>query len=275
MAGNDKTLDEARALLTGNAGERDVLSFVKRRGTEYLNTLDKSETARGQAMAAAALATHVASERSVLLPEGKREDSTTGGAMGARNFVIAFAGTKEGDKPAVSPTNVPHWRTLGYLIMVVGCPVEFAKRGEDKSTWQLASQSPGDVLKNAVFAEGATVESVREALLTIKRPDGSRIAPANAGGAGTPRQGEPEGATLAESVAEDPIGVALTAIGALDVACKAIPEGDTDGWAKVEDAINRVLTREVTLRRKFAETLAKKTAASKRTAAKKTASSAA
>lgn len=74
-------------------------------------------------------------------------------------------------------------------------------------------------------------------------------------GDGTEETGEAEGETVAGEVVEtpaDPMVAVLAAVKALDAACKAA--GFTpETWAPVEDSVNKILTREVTLLAKQAK----------------------
>lgn len=254
------TLEQAREILAGGVDSIPLAdSFVSAGMTAFRE--GKTEAEKVSGVAAASLATYVALRTGLIPPSGERAPKDDP-RMVSRT---AFAKTYN-----VGGSNVTLWETLGIAQVERGVTVEYAPTGSDPTLWQLlAHRGAGGVatVSAEVARDGSTPESIREACLQVRLPNGrpipgKRAASANGGTDSTEA-----------AIAKDAVGVALKALSLASDACKAIPVEDREGWSKVEDALREILTRETASRVQKATSTRK--AASKRTASKRTARKAA
>lgn len=159
------------------------------------------------------------------------------------------------DTYGVAPATVTLWKRLGRSL-VVGVTT-------DSALWQvLAFKSAANdkAVADAIMADGATVATITAAVATTRKPDGSRVGKVG-GNDGTPNDGtdkaDPKGIPVEVT---DPVARVALAVALLDAEVKAATF-DADGWAKVETALHKIITREVTILAKAADKAAKAAAA--------------
>lgn len=242
------TAEQVQEILTGDAVTRKANAerYHTRAVSVFGSLSGKEQEARGLKVATVALDTYLAEQVGVLLPPKVRKGPGVDG-MSASEWAESYG--------LSSSSNVNHWRPLGYALAVVGVPVEHSPHGEDWTCWQLISQITKPEVYAAIYAEGATVETIMAVCLTLRSPKGKVIRPETA--AARPDEGDAAALSgeqaLALGLETDPVKVALDALGIVAQACKVIPTDDREGWSKVESALNEILTRENTTRQDAAK----------------------
>lgn len=187
----------------------------------------------------ASLATYLAEQTGIIPAKGER---VAGGEGGDMITGAAYAGLF-----GVGGSAVTMWRTLGYAVCGVGVDPEEESTPERMSTWRLLAfkgAATNKVVSEAVYAEDATVESVRTAVESVRDTASGKVK------AGS-KSGKPNKVTgteqdLTEAIKSDPVAVALAVI--RDVLRPASAACDTEQWSTVENALNALIHREVTIR---------------------------
>lgn len=233
--------------LEGSEQTKAAKALVTKAAREFKSVTAKSETVTLDA----SLATYVAEQTGIIPAKGTRVAGGEGGDMLTGAAYAALFG--------VQPSSVSMWRTLGYAVGAVGIDPNEESTSERMSTWRILAfkgAATNRAVSDAVYAEGATPESVRAAVESVRDGASGKVK----SGA---RQGKPNKATgtegdLNEAIKTDPVAVALAVI--RDVLRPASAACDTEGWATVENALNALIQREVTIRNGKASKAAKATA---------------
>jgi hypothetical protein len=246
--------------MTVTITRESVLSILSSQGTEQTASVEefhksalrtfksesgKAEKALSTGTLAASLDTFLAERTDRLVKRGVRKGKGVPGVTG-----------KEwADTYGVGESTVTMWRALGWSVAEVGIdPAEDNPEIGVLSTWRLLAFkgcATNKVVAEAIYSADATPESVREACLTVRQPDGKVKRDDSA--TGTPKVGAgSEEMTLADQINTDPVGVALDTLKIVRDACKAIAHENTEGWAKVEDMLSTILREETAARVKSA-----------------------
>jgi len=218
----------------------DQIKSAKSALESAVRDYDKARKAGETATLTASLATYMAEQTGLLPPKGQRVPGGEGGDM--------LTGAKYAEKFGVGGSTVTMWRTCGYVVEVVGVDPSEESTTERMSLWRLLAfkgAATNKAVSEAIYAEGATPETVREAVEAIR--DGATGKVKSGARTGTPnrRTGGENDLTLDEAIALDPVAVSLAMIRDLRTAARAC---DADGWSQVETALNALIHREITQR---------------------------
>ena len=160
---------------------------------------------------------------------------------GAEMTALAY-----GERFGVASATVTLWRRLGRAL-IVGVST-------DSEMWQtLAFKAAANdkPVADAIMADGATVAKIATALESTRLPDGKR-KPKVGGTDGKPNDGTDAATPAVPAEVTDPAERVKIVLGILDAEVKAA-KFDAEGWAKVESALNKIISREVTLLAKAAK----------------------
>lgn len=149
----------------------------------------------------------------------------------ARDYAAAYG---------VSPSAVTLWRRLGRAL-VVGITT-------DSEAWQhLAFRSAANdkIVAEAIMADDATVDKIMSALGKSRKPDGTRKPSAAPGEGARPDDGTDAAPTVPVEIT-DPAERVKIVLGILDDECKGVA-WTAEQWSAIEDKINKIVKREVTL----------------------------
>jgi hypothetical protein len=169
----------------------------------------------------------------------------------------------------VSPSNVLIWRRCGVLLSLGMKVTDKAKDSE--YGWTHLSRGAVNVgaVGKAIDAADATLESIRAAWDSVFLPDGTKRTKPAKGASGTTDVSEKSDTETAAQrkarQADEALAAAATPLArigaALTVIRQEIGRLTTDEWSGVEDALQKIVTKEVTIRRKAAAKAAAQAAA--------------
>lgn len=233
------TRENIKTILAEQGAEQHkaALAAVKGAAREYKGAQGKVEGAT----LAASLATYLAEQTGLLPRKGERAAGGEGGDM--------MTGAKYAETFGVQGSSVTAWRTLGYSVCVVGIDPEEESTPERMSTWRLMAfkgAATNKVVSEAVYADGATVGSVRTAVESVRDPASGKVKSGTGSKSGKPNKTTGTETDLTEAIKADPSAVALAVI--RDVLRPAAAACTTEQWSQVETALNALIHREVTIR---------------------------
>lgn len=245
------TLETVRSLLAEKGTEQTA--HAKQIVAVAVEEYGEARKSGESATLSASLATYAAEKCGILPAKGQRTPGGTGGDM--------LSGKAYAEKFGVQGSTVTMWRTCGYAVNVLNVDPDETRADDQMTTWRLLAYKGAATnakVSEAVYAENATVETVREAIAKVRDlTDGTVVGQKKSPNSETAdekrarlqKEKEKSDAALAEAIASDPVALILATVRDILVpACKGIAKDDTAGWTKVQKAMSDLLAKENTIR---------------------------